>query len=297
LNGELLTPEIDYILEDNLTYIQIDKNRKLLTTDVVDIIVFSSDVTTGRPFGYRIFKDMLNRTFYKRLDAEASAVLAQPLSYFDTSIVLEDASGLVEPLRSQNQAGVVLIDKERVEYLEKDGNTLRFLRRGTLGTGVPEIHSAGTTVNDASTNQTIPYKDETETVVLVAGGYAQASEIYDNSFGMSVSSIKYNFNNTTAFPLGGQIVTVKGTGFTDKVEVIVGDPTVLTTFVATEINSANEIIVSFADKSINQKEVLDYLELSLKTFHIGHFRPKISYQNELFKSPISCIVCCCGKHE
>jgi len=271
LNGELLTPEIDYILEDNLTYIQIDKNKKLLTTDVVDIIVFSSDVTTGRPFGYRIFKDMLNRTFYKRLDAEASAVLAQPLNYYDTSIVLEDASGLVEPLRSQNQAGIVLIDKERIEYLEKDGNTLRFLRRGTLGTGVPEVHPAGTSVNDASTNQTIPYKDETETVVLVAGGYTQASEIYDNSFGMSVTSIKYNFNNTTAFPLGGQVVTVKGSGFTDKVEVIVGDPTVLTTFIATEINSANEMIVSSIDRLFVGKE------LSFSGAVFGGIDSEISY--------------------
>jgi len=256
LNGELLTPEIDYILEDNLTYVQIDKNKKLLTTDVVDVIVFSSNVTTGRPFGYRIFKDMLNRTFYKRLDAAATGILAQPLNYYDTGIVLEDASGLVEPLRSQNQAGIVFIDRERIEYLEKDGNTLRFLRRGTLGTGVPETHLAGTAVLDASTNQSIPYKDETETVVLVAGGYTQASEIYNNSFGMSVSSVKYNFNNTTAFPLGGQVVTVKGTGFTDKVEVIVGDPTVLTTFVATEINSANEIIVSSIDRLFVGKEIV-----------------------------------------
>jgi hypothetical protein len=256
LNGELLTPEIDYILEDNLTFIQIDSNRVLLSTDVIDVIVFSSDVTTGRPFGYRIFKDMLNRTFYKRLDAEASAVLSEPLKYYDTSIVLEDASGLIQPLRSQNQAGIIIINKERIEYLEKDGNTLKFLRRGTSGTGVPEVHPAGTTVIDASTSQTIPYKDETETVVLVAGGYTQASEIYENSFGMSVTSIKYNFNNTTAFPLGGQVVTVKGSGFTEKVEVIIGDPTVTSTFVATEINSANEIIVSGIDRLHVGKEIV-----------------------------------------
>lgn len=50
------------------------------------------------------------------------------------------------------------------------------------------------------------------------------------------------------------------------------------------MHKTNEIIVSFADKSINQKEVIDYLELNLKTFHIANFRPKISYQNELFKN-------------
>jgi hypothetical protein len=256
LNGELLTPEIDYILEDNLTYVQIDRNRMLTSQDVIDIIVFSSDVTTGRPFGYRIFKDMLNRTFYKRLDSDSSAVLAAPLNYYDTSIVLEDATGLIEPLRSQNQAGIIFIDGERIEYLEKDGNTLKYLRRGTLGTGVPEVHAVGTIIADASTAQTVPYKDETETVVLVAGGYAQASEIYENNFGISVSSVKYNFNNNTAFPLGGQIVTVNGTGFTERVEVIIGDPTLLTTFVATEINSANEIIVSSVDRLFAGKEIV-----------------------------------------
>ncbi|RBQ32379.1 DNA mismatch repair protein [Arcobacter sp. FW59] len=53
------------------------------------------------------------------------------------------------------------------------------------------------------------------------------------------------------------------------------------------MHKTNEIVVTFADKNINQKEVLDYLELSLKTFHIGNFRPKISYQNELFKNVFS----------
>jgi len=50
------------------------------------------------------------------------------------------------------------------------------------------------------------------------------------------------------------------------------------------MHKTNEIVITFADKSINEKEVIDYLELKLKTFHIGTFRPKISYQNELFKN-------------
>jgi len=50
------------------------------------------------------------------------------------------------------------------------------------------------------------------------------------------------------------------------------------------MHKTNEIVVSFADKNINQKEVIDYLELTLKTFHIGTFIPKINYQNELFKN-------------
>ncbi|AXH14185.1 MutS-related protein [Malaciobacter mytili] len=50
------------------------------------------------------------------------------------------------------------------------------------------------------------------------------------------------------------------------------------------MHKTNEVVVTFADKNINQKEFIDYLELNLKTFHIGTFRPKINYQNELFKN-------------
>jgi DNA mismatch repair protein MutS len=50
------------------------------------------------------------------------------------------------------------------------------------------------------------------------------------------------------------------------------------------MHKTNEVIVTFGDKNINQKELIDYLELNLKTFHIGSFTPKISYQNELFKN-------------
>ncbi|MGM0519561.1 MAG: MutS-related protein [Campylobacterota bacterium] len=50
------------------------------------------------------------------------------------------------------------------------------------------------------------------------------------------------------------------------------------------MHKTNEVVVTFADKNIDQKEAIDYLELKLKTFHIGSFRPKINYQNELFKN-------------
>ena len=50
------------------------------------------------------------------------------------------------------------------------------------------------------------------------------------------------------------------------------------------MHRTNEVVVTFADKDINQKEIIEYLELSHKTFHISSFRPKIVYQNELFKN-------------
>ncbi|MCK5294365.1 MAG: DNA mismatch repair protein, partial [Arcobacteraceae bacterium] len=49
-------------------------------------------------------------------------------------------------------------------------------------------------------------------------------------------------------------------------------------------HKTTEVVVTFLDKEINQKEVLDYLELSHETFHINSSRAKINYQNDLFKN-------------
>ena len=50
------------------------------------------------------------------------------------------------------------------------------------------------------------------------------------------------------------------------------------------MHKTSEVIVTFLDKTIDQKEVIEYLELSHKTFNISNIRPKIAYQNELFKN-------------
>jgi hypothetical protein len=97
-------------------------------------------------------------------------------------------------------------------------------------------------VRDQSPTQTIPYKDETQTVVLVADGYTVTSTEYENSEGMSVTSVTYSSNNNTAFPLGGapipsigfpgQVVTVLGTGFKSNVVAIVGNVQCATTYIS-----------------------------------------------------------------
>ncbi len=49
------------------------------------------------------------------------------------------------------------------------------------------------------------------------------------------------------------------------------------------MHKTNEIIITFASSDINQYEIIQYLELEHKTYHTGTLRPKISYQNSLFK--------------
>jgi hypothetical protein len=169
LNGELLTPEIDYILEDNRKFIRLDPKRELLSTDVIEVVAFNSQVTED-PFAYKIFKDSLNRTYYKRIDDSVTTTLAQELNYYDLEILVVNSTGLAEPLRSQNRPGVVMINGERIEYFTKRDNKLGQLRRGTLGTGIPAVHPISSTVRDQGTGQTIPYKDEIiDTVYLTDG--------------------------------------------------------------------------------------------------------------------------------
>jgi DNA mismatch repair protein MutS len=50
------------------------------------------------------------------------------------------------------------------------------------------------------------------------------------------------------------------------------------------MHRTTEVVVTFIDKSINQQEVCEYLELSNKTYHILTSQPKVTYQNELFKN-------------
>lgn len=50
------------------------------------------------------------------------------------------------------------------------------------------------------------------------------------------------------------------------------------------MHKTNEVIITFADKNIDQKEVLNYLECNSKIFHINNFRAKVTYQNDLFKN-------------
>ena len=173
VNGELLSPSVDYYVTDDRLKVQLVKQPA--ADDVIDIIHFTAPVSAPK-FAYRQFKDMLNRTHFKRLEA-AAAKLAQPLNYYDLRIELDDASSLSEPNKGQNLPGVIFIDGERIEYFVKEENTLRQLRRGTLGTGVKNIYDAGTKIFDQNIGKTVPYKDRTLAYNTTADGVTATFEI------------------------------------------------------------------------------------------------------------------------
>ena len=156
-NNTLLTHSIDYKLNPNKTSIKLAVDPVL--NDNFVIMTFASQVVESK-IGYMQFKDMLNRTHYKRLAKDKQTLLINDLNYYDSTIVVEDGTVLAEPNRSRNLPGILYINGERVEYYLKDGNTLTQLRRGTLGTGTPSKHPAGEFVLDIGISETIPYNDD-----------------------------------------------------------------------------------------------------------------------------------------
>ena len=164
-NTTLLTPNIDYRLNDDHRSITLD--RALELSDQITVITYGSNVLTPG-IAYMQFKDMLNRVTYKRLSVNKQSRLTQDLHWNDVKIVLEDASNFDLPNPEQNKPGIIEIRGERIEYFAKGPtaehpeytvNTLSRLRRGTLGTGVYSLNLAGAIVQDIGVGETIPYKD------------------------------------------------------------------------------------------------------------------------------------------
>jgi hypothetical protein len=165
LNGEQLTQQYDYTVSDTTLTIT---GRTITASDRIDVMYFALESAVGAT-GFRIFKDMLNRTFYKRISKTATTKLTIDMTEGTQTITVEDGSVLGTPDIASNTPGVIFIDKERIEYFTKSGNTLGQLRRGTLGTGIKE-HGSGTEVVDASGTQTVPYADTVYTNTFTGDG-------------------------------------------------------------------------------------------------------------------------------
>ena len=155
-NNTLLTPSVDYKLNDNKQSIQLA--TKPAISDVFTLITFGNNVL-GSTVSYMQFKDMLNRVHYKRLSKNKQTQLSQPLAFNDTTIIVEDASNFDSPNAAINRPGIIEIRGERIEYFGLVGNTLSKIRRGTLGTGVPTLHKTGTSVQDIGPSETLPYTE------------------------------------------------------------------------------------------------------------------------------------------
>ncbi len=208
-NGQLLTPSIDYKLNPDRQSITL--LNPVAKDDNIDLITYSSNIHQ-QTMSYMQFKDMLNRTHFKRLSLKKQTELTQPLHYYDFEIYVKDASTFDVPNMSKNLPGVVEINGERIEYFEKNGNVLSRLRRGTLGTGTAQVYPRGTKVQDIGPSETIPYRDETEILQFTSTG----NTTVDLQFAPKKSSTEWQYDE------GYETSIPQGYGQSDELEVFVG---------------------------------------------------------------------------
>ena len=154
-NGTRLTQDQDYYVNipRNVVYLVADST----VNDQIKIVLFSSDIYRS-PSAFEIHKDMLNVYHYNRF-SRGEVTLASTLNYYDTTITVTDGSKLTEPITSRNIPGIINVEGERIEYMSKVGNVLSQLRRGSQGTAIAEIYSAGTAVIDVGYEEVLPYNE------------------------------------------------------------------------------------------------------------------------------------------
>ena len=164
-NGFLLDPSVDYYLSEDKLSVKIlgglDEN------DTVETIHFSNTLLRNK-YGWRQFKDILNRTHYKIINGKEDIRLTHDLHWYSKEIILENTESLPKPNSQDGKPGVIFVEGERIEYFKKDKLKLTQLRRGTLGTGVKNTYTNGTEIYNQSATFTMPYKDETLTTVFTA---------------------------------------------------------------------------------------------------------------------------------
>lgn len=193
-NGTPLIADVDYkVSVDGYTVIIRDGIFNSLNDSVV-ITSFASQ--EDRLSSYRIFKDLLGRTHYKRLSGDNTTYLAEDLYSTSTTIVVENASVLTLPDIGLNIPGVVLIEGERIEFFTINGNTLGQLRRGTLGTNPQPVYAVGKPVIDQGIMQTMPARD-----------YVQSTSTFIST------------STETTFDLSNVITFNPNVGFADQIEV------------------------------------------------------------------------------
>ena len=161
VDGIPLTARNEFNILDDARTIEISDLIAITTASSVVITTVNPPAFGNQILGFRVFNDMFDRPHFKRLSAFHSTTLARPLRHVDDTIYLVDGNGIIPPNPLINKPGVVIIDGERIEFREKDGNILKQLRRSTLGTGPATFSNVGTQVFDQSSQQTIPYSETT----------------------------------------------------------------------------------------------------------------------------------------
>lgn len=202
------------ILDDNVT-IQISDAWDISNLDTVEVISFNAPQHLGNVLGYRMFKDMLGNTTYTRLSAAHTTRLTKELLSTDTEIHVADSSVLTAPLVEENIPGVVLINAERIEFFQIDGNILKQITRGTLGTGINSRLSIGADVVDQGTEQEFATSEQ----IKVQFAYTTSSL---NTYVINLHDTTVTVPNTTASIVSKGIELNYALPLNDQVDVYLG---------------------------------------------------------------------------
>jgi hypothetical protein len=262
-NGTLLVPNVDYKLNDD--HRSITLGHALAVSDKIEVITFGNNELSST-IAYMQFKDMLNRTHFKRLSLNKQTRLQKDLRPTDLTITLIDGSNFAVP--SGQFPGVVEIRGERIEYGAKDGNVLSELRRATLGTGAPAVHRAGTHVQDIGITETIPYMDKTITEQYISSG----------STTITLDTILSGIDSTCEYK-GKLLSTSEAAALhTQAVEVFVGGYDDVTEWAAKTRYEAGKIVTlgayTYKCVTAHTSSAKFTTDMSKWTFFIGNIRLK-----------------------
>ena len=182
--------------------------EEMVPGQVVDTlgIKIYNNTSTG---AFMQFKNMLNSVQYSRLNANKKTTLATDLHVTDTTISVVDSSSFDFTAAVFNKPGVIDINGERIEFFTNSNNELGLLRRGTMGTGVPTIHKAGTVVQEISPTETISYTDDVQIDQFASNG----SRFINLSYSPTKISTTWSYQSGTIPADYGQ---------TNEIEVFVG---------------------------------------------------------------------------
>ena len=164
VNNYLANTTLDSeLVRDSITYAGFDSNTffkgytgperppehvMLHALEGVQFNVQSGSAGANSNVSFKMFLGLNGSVEYTRIATDFSTTLASGISKTSQSITVTDSTKLTSPY-SGSKESVIYVGDERITYGAIDGNTLKNITRGTLGTSI-ENHDAGTKVIDAS---------------------------------------------------------------------------------------------------------------------------------------------------
>jgi len=218
--------------------------------------------------------------------------------YGKDTVVLIEVGTFFETYEVNNDEEQIGKAKEIAELLNiqltrKNKSILENSQKNPLMAGVPAISF------EKHINRIIQEQRYTIAIIKQVGIPPNVRRVLDaiispgTNFDFAVSSDENNITSITVDMIRGNyligysaIDVTTGKCFFNEMFGTSEDPSFALDEVFNYMNmhKTSEVVITFCDKNINQKEVCEYLELSQKTFHISTIRPRIAYQNELFRN-------------